>query len=103
MKSSPMTPIEDHVARALSLSGRSSREIAELLGRSDKTVTLAIERAESAEEHPLVSLATKAALMKALGEADRRVLRNVRGFAEWLQAGEENGYVAALVRLMERG
>jgi hypothetical protein len=99
----PMTPIEDHLARALSLAGRSCREIAELLSRSDKTISLAIERSESAEVHPLVALATKTALMKALSAADRQVLTNVRGFAQWLAAGTDNGYVAALVRLMGCG
>jgi len=96
----PMTPIEDHIARALSLSGRSCREIADLLGRSDKTISLAIFRASEDDEHPLLALAAKKGLLDHLSAADNRLLKNVRDFARWLKDGEENGYVAALVGLL---
>lgn len=98
----PMTPIEDHVARALSLSGKSYREIAELLGRSDKSIQRAVSRALLGE-HPLLELTTKKELLEALSASDKKMLSNIRGFVHWLQDGEDNGYVAALVRLMGRG
>jgi len=97
----PMTPIEDHIARALSLAGLSSREIAKMLGRSDKTISLAFERASASEDdHPLLRMASQKEVLKSLSASDKRLLTNILGFSQWLSSGRENGYVAALVRLI---
>jgi IS30 family transposase len=96
-----MTPVEDHISRSLSLAGWSFREIAELLGRSDKTIAMAIDRAEENNgAHPLLQMSSKKAVMEALRAQDKKLLRNITEFTTWLQEGEEAGYVAALVRLL---
>lgn len=96
----PMTPIEDHLARALSLGGKSFREIGALLGRSDKSISSAVERAIDGD-HPLLKMMNNDALKDALGTEDRQLLNNVEGFSAWLEDGEERGYVAALVGLLK--
>lgn len=94
-----MSPIEDHLARALSLAGWSHREIGLLLGRSGKAIGVAVERAESGD-YPLLALSSKSELLENLGPDGKKLLRRVSGFLRWVQDGEENGYVAALVQIL---
>ena len=73
-----MTSVEDQLARALLDVGLSCRTAGELLGRSDKSVKAAAERA---------------ALGPRMTAQRRAKLDHMTGFLAWLQEGAKAGYL----------
>lgn len=83
----PFSPHEDDLAALLAEVNYSNRQIAQFLGRTDKSVAAAIERAKSRKPRFTARQKKKA----------QALLR----FQQWLDEGEQNGYLESLVAMLE--
>lgn len=96
-----MGPVEDYIALALDEQKVPHREIGRLLGRSDKSIKTAVERAQ--QQPKLAMLAGSEELQGALTCEQLLELDRLIGFTQWLDTGRREGWLAAVVRLLASG